>query len=56
MPERIIEEYVWTCPDCQHVNTETVLEESGPFFTCTCENCAHSFDRDRVEVTASRVP
>ena len=56
MSERIIEQYVWECPDCATVQVETVLEESGPFYSCTCEHCGHAFDRDRVTVTASKRP
>ena len=56
MMQKIIERYIWDCPDCGLPNEEIVLEQDGPFSTCTCEHCGHGFDRDRVTITASETP
>ena len=56
MSQREIERFIWDCPECGLPNEEIVLEQDGPFFTCTCEHCGRGFDRDRVTVTASATP
>lgn len=46
--EKIIETYVWTCPECNTTQTEAILEESGPFNSRTCEKCGNAFDDEAV--------
>jgi hypothetical protein len=37
-------EVEWTCPGCNHFQTDTVHPELGPFFSCTCGNCGNVFE------------
>lgn len=34
----------WTCPKCQHVQTDTVHPELGPYLSATCGACGEIFD------------
>lgn len=33
----------WTCPACQHQQTDTVHPEYGPWGGCTCSACEQTF-------------
>jgi rubredoxin len=44
--EAVVEE--WTCPNCKHVQSDTVHPELGPFFSCTCGNCGHVFENHQL--------
>ena len=38
----------WTCPQCAHVNNDTIDANLGPFHTTTCDECGSAFDQDAV--------
>lgn len=38
----------WICPDCKTHNDDDIDPVYGPFVTCTCDNCGHSFDQESV--------
>lgn len=38
----------WTCPDCKHVQDDTVHPELGPYISVTCGNCGQSFSDEQL--------
>lgn len=40
--------FSWTCPTCQHRQTDTVNPELGPFLTVVCGECGSVHDDDSM--------
>jgi len=38
----------WTCPECGHVQDDTVHPELGPFISVTCGACIRTFSDDQL--------
>lgn len=43
----------WRCPYCDHVQTDTVNKDQGPFLNLTCGDCLKVVDEDSLDIKSA---